>query len=80
MKQEEKILKDEENLEVRLKEVIKLNEPKKMTSKEVLPTTTSSFKQTHTPKISKVTHKAPTTKLDRIKNNLSLIEKKLKGL
>ena len=32
------------------------------------------------PKITQKEHKKPVTKIDRIKNNLSLIEQKLKGL
>ncbi len=79
MKQEEQILKDEEILEKKLKETLKI-EPKKQTTKEVLPTTDIDPSSVKTPKVVKKVKKSPVTKIDRIKNNLSLIEEKLKGL
>ncbi|MEC8339040.1 MAG: hypothetical protein VXZ40_00315, partial [Nanoarchaeota archaeon] len=79
MEQEEQILKDEEVLEKKLKEALK-SEPKKQTTKEVLPKTSIEPKVVTTPKVVKKPTKKPVTKIDRIKNNLSLIEQKLKGL
>lgn len=79
MEQEEQILKDEEVLEMKLKEALK-SEPKKQTTKEVLPKTQIEPRVVTTPKVVKKATKKPVTKIDRIKNNLSLIEQKLKGL
>lgn len=79
MKHEEQILKDEEELEKKLKEVVKHSKTQ-LSTEDILPTKNIASEIVKTPKIVQKTPKKPVTKLDRIKNNLSLIEQKLKGL
>jgi chromosome segregation ATPase len=75
---DKQILKDEEELEKKLKKVIE-HSKKEMAPQEVLSKTNIDPSIVKTPKVVQRVSK-PVTKLDRIKNNLSLIEQKLKGL